>query len=48
MFKHTSLCYTCNNYVDPDLVDITRSNKLETRHVLYSLDTINHFALLQV
>ena len=34
--------------MDPDLVDITWYNKLETRHVQYSLDTINFYALLQV
>jgi hypothetical protein len=39
---------TCNNSVDPDLVDITRYNKLGNRNVLYVKDTINKYMLLQV
>ncbi len=39
----------CNNQVvDPDLLDITRYNKLEYRNVYYVLDTINYYMLLQV
>ncbi len=32
---------TCSNKVDPDLVDITGYNKIESRNVLYVKDTIH-------
>ena len=50
MNKHLNIpvYVTCNTLVGPDLVDITQYNKLETRNVYYSLDTINYYAQLQV
>ncbi len=39
---------TCNNSVDPDLVDITQYNKLFLGNILYIIDTINKYMLLQV
>ncbi len=40
-YLNITVYVTCNNQVDPDLVDITWYNKLANRNVLYVKDTIN-------